>query len=370
MRAAQAGLRTHTFPRTLFQLANHTSDGLDCIMDKPPIERQISFGSASSTLGDAEEARAPRRTPVRPRTAAAAAAYALPERAARRCGALAAAACACVHARGLSRRVGAPQSLPAMAGGHAGLQTGLGICPDHHDAAQVMTSLHLAPYPRPLASLVDDYPPEQGHKGWLVRARRRRTRALCVSCCWRVDAPQSCMRPCLHQQRQVTLHIDIKYGRRSGAPGVHQGAHVVETVFQCAAASRAQVGFVPGPNATEFKQLAWHAGEGASEGFWGCPDQSMPYPAMHHMLLHPCRAPGAETCCGGPAASFTMRFRSFAAAPHGMLIMAYEARAPPARPCCVRLHALAGRPALRPPLAHRRAPAGPAVVAGTRDRSL
>lgn len=121
MRAAQAGLRTHTFPRTLFQLANHTSDGLDCIMDKPPIERQISFGSASSTLGDAEEARAPRRTPVRPRTAAAAAAHALPERAARRCGALAAAACACVHARGLSRRVGAPQSLPAMAGGHAGL---------------------------------------------------------------------------------------------------------------------------------------------------------------------------------------------------------------------------------------------------------
>lgn len=32
-----------------------------------------------------------------------------------------------------------------------------------------MNSLHLAPFPRPLASLVDDYPPEQGHKGWLVR---------------------------------------------------------------------------------------------------------------------------------------------------------------------------------------------------------
>ena len=51
----QAGLRMHTYPRTLFQLANHTSEGLDCIQDKPPIERQISFGSASSTLGDAEE---------------------------------------------------------------------------------------------------------------------------------------------------------------------------------------------------------------------------------------------------------------------------------------------------------------------------
>lgn len=53
----QAGLRTHTFPRTLFQLANYTSEGLDCIPDKPPVERPISFGSASSTLGDAEEVR-------------------------------------------------------------------------------------------------------------------------------------------------------------------------------------------------------------------------------------------------------------------------------------------------------------------------
>ncbi|KAK9821580.1 hypothetical protein WJX81_008053 [Elliptochloris bilobata] len=169
MLLSKAGLRTHTFPRTLFQLANHTSEGLDCIPDKPPVERQISFGSASSTLGDAEE---------------------------------------------------------------------------------VMNSLHLAPFPRPLASLVDDYPPEQGHKGWLV-------------------------------------------------------------------------GFVSGPNASDFRQMAWHVGEGG-EGFWGCPDQSMPYPAMHHMLLHPCRAPGSNTCCGSASASFTMRFQSFAAAPRGMLIMAYE----------------------------------------------
>ena len=143
------------------------------------------------------------------------------------------------------------------------------------------------------------------------------------------------------------MHVDINNGRRSWAPGLHRGAHGAETVLHCMTASRAQVGFVPGPNATEFKQLAWHAGEGAGEGFWGCPDQSMPYPAMHHMLLHPCRAPGAETCCGGPAASFTMRFRSFAAAPHGMLIMAYEARAPPAGParplpCCIYRHGSRG----------------------------
>ena len=52
----------------------------------------------------------------------------------------------------------------------------------------------------------------------------------------------------------------------------------------------------------------------------------MPYPAMHHMLLHPCSTPGGNTCCGGPVASFTMRWHSFAAAPRGMLIMAYEVR--------------------------------------------
>ena len=38
------------------------------------------------------------------------------------------------------------------------------------ECVQVLNSLHLAPFPRPLASLVEDYPPEQGHKGWLVRA--------------------------------------------------------------------------------------------------------------------------------------------------------------------------------------------------------
>jgi hypothetical protein len=34
---------------------------------------------------------------------------------------------------------------------------------------QVMTNLHLAPFPRPVSSLVADYPLEQGHKGWQVR---------------------------------------------------------------------------------------------------------------------------------------------------------------------------------------------------------
>ena len=231
-------MRTHTFPRTLFQLANHTSEGLDCIPDKPPVERPISFGSASSTLGDAEEVRVFGSSPLRN------------------------------HARNRS-------CLAAQCSGALGEQM--------QGCVQVLNSLHLAPFPRPLASLVEDYPPEQGHKGWLVRA------------------------PCGARFAAVPCHL-----HGTGDAGTKR--------------SIAQVGFVSGPNGSDFKQLAWHAGEGG-EGFWGCPDQSMPYPAMHHMLLHPCVAPGSETCCGGASASFTMRFQSFAAAPRGMLIMAYEVRA-------------------------------------------
>ena len=33
---------------------------------------------------------------------------------------------------------------------------------------QVMVNLHLAPFPKPISSLADDYPLEQNHKGWQV----------------------------------------------------------------------------------------------------------------------------------------------------------------------------------------------------------
>lgn len=34
--------------------------------------------------------------------------------------------------------------------------------------AQALVNLHLAPFPRPATSLVEDFPSEQGHKGWMV----------------------------------------------------------------------------------------------------------------------------------------------------------------------------------------------------------
>ena len=34
--------------------------------------------------------------------------------------------------------------------------------------AQMMTNLHLAPFPRPVSSLIADYPQQQGDHGWQV----------------------------------------------------------------------------------------------------------------------------------------------------------------------------------------------------------
>ena len=33
---------------------------------------------------------------------------------------------------------------------------------------QVMVGVHLAPFPKPISSITDDFPTEQNHKGWQV----------------------------------------------------------------------------------------------------------------------------------------------------------------------------------------------------------
>jgi hypothetical protein len=54
---AQAGLRTHTYPRVLFRADALPAGGQGCNPDKAPGERHISFRSASNTFSDPEEAR-------------------------------------------------------------------------------------------------------------------------------------------------------------------------------------------------------------------------------------------------------------------------------------------------------------------------
>ena len=80
-------------------------------------------------------------------------------------------------------------------------------------------------------------------------------------------------------------------------------------------------------NRSYFRPLTWHAsrdpGAKVTDGTWGCPDAAQPYPAMHHSLVHPCTS-AVQDCCGLAQASFDLRFRSFFAAPKGMLLMAYE----------------------------------------------
>ena len=48
-------MRVHTYPEVLFRGVNLTSNGGNCNPDKAPVERHISFGSASNILGDPEE---------------------------------------------------------------------------------------------------------------------------------------------------------------------------------------------------------------------------------------------------------------------------------------------------------------------------
>ena len=83
-------------------------------------------------------------------------------------------------------------------------------------------------------------------------------------------------------------------------------------------------------NSTEFRALTWHpsdaVGAKRTDGRWGCPDASLPYPAMHHSLVHPCASRSGPSCCGHAYAAFDLRFQSFVTAPQGMLLMAYEVR--------------------------------------------
>ena len=36
------------------------------------------------------------------------------------------------------------------------------------DVSQTMIGVHLAPFPKPISSITDDFPTEQNHKGWQV----------------------------------------------------------------------------------------------------------------------------------------------------------------------------------------------------------
>lgn len=47
----------------------------------------------------------------------------------------------------------------------AGLQKGVMLLPVQ-DSEELLRNLHLAPYAKPIVSLVDDFPMVQKHKGW------------------------------------------------------------------------------------------------------------------------------------------------------------------------------------------------------------
>ena len=42
----------------------------------------------------------------------------------------------------------------------------LGLCKPWQDSEELLRNLHLAPYAKPIVSLIDDFPIVQRHKGW------------------------------------------------------------------------------------------------------------------------------------------------------------------------------------------------------------
>jgi hypothetical protein len=83
--------------------------------------------------------------------------------------------------------------------------------------------------------------------------------------------------------------------------------------------------------------LNWVAAEGGLErdGRWSCGTHD--YPSMHHSLMHPC-ANNRRDCCGDSGYTpFLLRYESFFHSKNALLVLAYEARAPPSRPLAVGL---------------------------------
>eukprot|EP00884_Botryococcus_braunii_P014758 jgi/Botrbrau1/23283/Bobra.0102s0026.1 len=83
----QAGLRLHTYPKTVFKVKSYSLEGFSCMPDKAPTDRKLTFGATSNLFPDADE---------------------------------------------------------------------------------IMDNLHLAPFPRPAASLISDFPTVAGHMGWHI----------------------------------------------------------------------------------------------------------------------------------------------------------------------------------------------------------
>ena len=197
----QAGLRVHTYPEVLFTAANLTAGGGDCNPDKPPLERHISFGSASNILGDPEEVRMALLSgiiiviiirlhlfqPLYHRCMSCCCTLGDPEEVhmAPLCGsnarpAAASSRWACLHLNALQTASFVRLSSALRAANlevqvnTIALQAAGGCSAADHArhvtnvacASQVMTNLYLAPFPRPATSLIADYPYEQGHKGW------------------------------------------------------------------------------------------------------------------------------------------------------------------------------------------------------------
>ena len=86
----------------------------------------------------------------------------------------------------------------------------------YRDSEELLRNLHLAPYLKPMVSLIDDFPTHQRHKGWqfgyLVNDTSKQARSpQQPSHCWIYIVSSICQGPHIPQSRQrACLHCHLK----------------------------------------------------------------------------------------------------------------------------------------------------------------
>ena len=139
--AVQAGWQMHNYPEVMFRAVNFSTEGQACMADKPPTDRRLTFNSASNLYSDAEAVGFLLLSTYT---------HSSPRRKQSLHGSAIVLSQTCfVHNRYHSFRGNESLSL-----------------------LQVLVNLHLAPFPKPASSIVDDFPTEQNHKGWQVTPHR------------------------------------------------------------------------------------------------------------------------------------------------------------------------------------------------------
>ena len=161
MLISQQNQLLHTFPRTIFSVKNFTVGGYSCMPDKIPIDRRISYPLASNlykaslTLQPSYLCLSPPPCCMGPGMMIASSMWAL---------AVAQSPLIAPSRNGYGLEWSQPCTA-VLSRRHAARPAAEVMVPVQ-DSEELLRNLHLAPYAKPIVSLIDDFPMVQRHKGW------------------------------------------------------------------------------------------------------------------------------------------------------------------------------------------------------------